>query len=83
MWQIYLPAPRHIPRPKFDVSSPNEVHQADLLFLPHDRVKRKTFKYALTVVDALSHKAEGASFVLSTGWASPWVRSRGATHSAS
>ena len=27
MWQIYLPAPRRIPRPKFDVSSPNEVHR--------------------------------------------------------
>ena len=41
IWQIYLPAPRHIPRPKFDVAVPNEVHQADLLFLPHDRVRGK------------------------------------------
>ena len=54
IWQIYLPAPRHIPRPKFDVAVPNEVHQADLLFLPHDRVRRKTFRYALTVVDVAS-----------------------------
>jgi transposase InsO family protein len=54
IWQIYLPAPRHIPRPKFDVSAPNEVHQADLLFLPHDRVGRKIFKYALTLVDVAS-----------------------------
>ena len=37
LWQIYLPAPRHVPRPKFDVSTPNSVHQADLLFLPHDK----------------------------------------------
>ena len=51
IWQIYLPAPRHIPRPKFDVAVPNEVHQADLLFLPQDRVRRKSFRYALTVVD--------------------------------
>jgi hypothetical protein len=36
IWQIYLPAPKYIPRPKFDVSIPNQVHQADLLFLPHD-----------------------------------------------
>ena len=35
IWQIYLLAPRHIPRPKFGVAVPNEVHQADLLFLPH------------------------------------------------
>ena len=37
IWQIYLPAPRYIPRPTFDVQCPNAVHQADLLFLPHDR----------------------------------------------
>ena len=30
------------------------VHQADLLFLPHDCVGRKTFRYALTVVDVAS-----------------------------
>ena len=36
IWQIYLP-PRRIPRPTFGVTVPNEVHQADLLFLPHDR----------------------------------------------
>ena len=54
IWQFYLPAPRHIPRPKFDVAVPNEVHQADLLFLPHDRVRQKTFSYAITVVDVAS-----------------------------
>ena len=37
---------------------PNEVHQADLLFLPHDRVGRKTFRYALTVVDVASRYKE-------------------------
>lgn len=54
IWQIYLPAPRQIPRPKFNIPVPNEVHQADLLFLPHDTVRRKTYKYALTVVDMAS-----------------------------
>ena len=58
IWQIYLPAPRHIPRPKYDISTPNEVHQADLLFLPHDRVGRKTFRYALTVVASRYKEAE-------------------------
>ena len=37
IWQIHLPAPKHIPRPTFDVQSPNPVNQADLLFPPHDR----------------------------------------------
>ena len=60
MWQIYLPAPKYIPRPTFDVFVPNEVHQADLLFLPHDRLPRgrKTYKYALTVVDVASRYKE-------------------------
>ena len=55
IWQIYLPAPKKIIRPRFDVSAENEVHQADLLFLPYDTVKvgriNKTYKYALTLVD--------------------------------
>ena len=42
-------------RPRFDVSAKDEVHQADLLFLPHDTVKvgrvNKTYRYALTLVD--------------------------------
>ena len=58
IWQIYLPTPRHIPRPKFDVAVRNEVHQAVLLFLPHDRVRWKTFLYPLTVVDVASRYKE-------------------------
>ena len=58
IWLIYLPAPRRVPRPKFDVAVPNEVHQADLLFLPHNRVGQKTFRYALTVVDVASRYKE-------------------------
>ena len=62
LWQIYLPAPRYIPRLKFDVPTPNKVHQADLLFLPHDKVDSnsvaKTYKYALTVVDVASRFKE-------------------------
>ena len=56
LWQVYLPAPRYIPRPKFDVSLPNGVHQADLLFLPHNKLPRgrKVYKYALIVVDVAS-----------------------------
>ena len=58
IWQIYLPAPRRVPPPKFDVAVPNELHQADLLFLPHDLVGRKTYRYALTVVDVSSRYKE-------------------------
>ena len=33
LWHIFLPAPKRIPRPKFDVPASNKIHQADLLFL--------------------------------------------------
>ena len=60
LWQIYLPAPRHVPRPIFDVATPNSVYQADLLFLPHDKLPRgrKIYKYALNVVDIASRYKE-------------------------
>ena len=54
LWQIYLPPPKYLPRPHWSVSRPNEIHQADLLFLPHDRVGRKTYRYALVVIDVAS-----------------------------
>ena len=60
LWQIYLPVPRYIPRPKCDVPVRNQVHQTDLLYLPHvcPPRSRKTFKYALTVVDVASRFKE-------------------------
>ena len=60
LWQIYLPAPRHVSRPKVDVATPNSVHQADLLFMPHDKLPhgRKVYKYALTVVEVASRYKE-------------------------
>ena len=40
--------------------TPNKVHQADLLFLPHDKLPRgrKVWKYVLTVVDIASRYKE-------------------------
>jgi len=66
LWQIFLPAPRRIPRLKFDVPTPNKVHQADLLFLPHGKPpqRRKVFKYALTVVDVASRYKEAEPLTL-------------------
>ena len=57
IWQIYLPQPKYLPRPHWTVDKPNEIHQADLLFLlflPHDKVGRKTYRYALVVIDVAS-----------------------------
>jgi len=42
----------------FDEDSPNAVHQADIFYLPHDRVDCRTYKFALTVVDVASRYKE-------------------------
>ena len=31
-------------------AKPNDIHQSDLLSLPHDKFKKKTYKYALNIV---------------------------------
>ena len=56
LYQIYLPAPKYIPRPKASMSlfaKPNDIHQSDLS-LPHDKFKKKTYRYALNIVDVAS-----------------------------
>ena len=35
-------------------ATPNDIHQADILYLPHDKFKTKTYKYALNIVDVAS-----------------------------
>ena len=57
LYQIHLPAPKYIPRPNASMSlfaTPNDIHQADILFLPHDRYEKKVCKYALNIVDIAS-----------------------------
>ena len=57
LYQIYLPAPKYIPRPNASMSlfaKPNDIHQADNLYLPHDRYEKKVYKYALNIVDVAS-----------------------------
>ena len=46
MYQIHLPAPKYVPRPTASMSlfaKPNDIHQGDLLSLPHDKFKKKTY----------------------------------------
>ena len=57
LYQIYLRPPKYIPRPNASMSlfaKPNDIHQSDLLSLPHDKFKKKTYKYALNIVDVAS-----------------------------
>ena len=57
LYQIYLPPPKYISRPNASMSlfaKPNDIHQSDLLSLPYDKFKNKTYKYALNIVDVVS-----------------------------
>ena len=45
-------------------AKPNDIHQADILYLPHDKYKKKIYKYALNIVDVAS-RYEG-SYQLTT-----------------
>ena len=57
LYQIYLPLPKYVPRPNSSMSlfaKPNDIHQSDLLSLPHDKFKKKIYKYALNIVDVAS-----------------------------
>ena len=57
LYQIYLPPPKYISRPNASLSlfaEPNDIHQVDILYLPHDRYEKKTYKYALNTVDVAS-----------------------------
>ena len=47
LYQIYLPLPKYIPRPNASLSlfaKPNDIHQVDILYLPHDKFKMRTYK---------------------------------------
>ena len=54
LWQVFLPAPKRIDRPHFDITKINQMHQADLLYLPPDTVYGNIYKYVLCVIDVAS-----------------------------
>lgn len=68
-WQINLLVPKNILRSKFDATSlnSNSVDQADLFFLPHERLprRRRFYKYALTVIDVACSRMNAAKLLTS------------------
>ena len=57
LYQIYLQPPKYIPRPNASMSlfdKPHDIHQADILYLPHDKFKNKAYKYTLNIMDVAS-----------------------------
>ena len=44
LWQVHIPPPKEIHHPYYDVTKPNEQHRFDLLYMPHNRFERNTYK---------------------------------------
>ena len=49
-----LPAPKRVDRPHYQVTTPNEMHQFDLLCMPSDTLYGNKYKYILAGIDAAS-----------------------------
>lgn len=57
--QVHKPRPKFIPCASFSsIQVPNEVHQADVVYMPYDKVGRVTYLYCLNVVDIASRYKE-------------------------
>ena len=45
--QVFIPPPKEINHPHYDVTKPNEQHQFDILYMPHNLFEGNTYKYIL------------------------------------
>ena len=45
---------KRIHHPHYDVTKPNEQHQFDLLYMPHNLFEGNTYKYILIGIDVAS-----------------------------
>ena len=53
-WQVHLPAPKQDDRPHYEVTTPNEMHQFDLSYMPSDTLYGNKYKNILAGIDAAS-----------------------------
>ena len=51
---MHLPAPKSFNRPHYQVTTPNEMHQFDLLYMSSDTLYGNKYKYILAGIDAAS-----------------------------
>ena len=54
VWKVYIPSPKEIHHPHYDVTKPNKQHQFNLLYMPHNFFEGNTYKYILTGIDVTS-----------------------------
>ena len=45
LWQVHIPPPKEISHPHYDVTEPNDQHQFDTLYMPHNPFEGNTYKY--------------------------------------
>ena len=64
----------HEQMPIFYNFEEDNTHQADILFLPHDKVKGKVYAYALIVVDIATGDTDGEPLEFHKGWNGPTSR---------
>ena len=61
LWQVHIPPPKEINHPHYDVRKPNEQHQFDFVYMPHNLFEGNTYKNTLTGIDVASrYKVAGA-----------------------
>ena len=53
-WQVHLPAPKRVHRPHYEVTTPNEMHQFDLLYMPSDSLYGNKYKHILAGIGSAS-----------------------------
>ena len=54
LWQAHIPPPKEINHPHYDVARPNEQHQFDTFYTPHNLFEGNTYKYILIGIDVAS-----------------------------
>ena len=53
-WQVHSPPPKHVDRPHYEVTVPNEMHQFDLMYMPSDTLYGNKYKYIVSGIDVAS-----------------------------
>ena len=48
LWQVHIPPPKEIHHPHYDVTKPNEQHQFDLLYMPHNLFEGNTYNECMS-----------------------------------
>ena len=54
LWQVHIPPPKSINHPHYEITTPNQLHQFDLMYMPGNKLYGNVYKYILTGIDTAS-----------------------------